>query len=289
MTYRVQLIAPSSGIADAENGLEQSVALLTKHNFIVKKPKSDICINLHFYANTVEKRLEDLRAALLDPDVDIIWMFRGGYGASEVAIECLEIKPSHPKILIGFSDGTVLHTLFNEHYKMPSIHGSGCSSLLGKQAKHIDDIMAILNGSDTEVALHPLTKAAHGFKLTSTITGGNLTVLATLIGTKLHPVTKNKILLLEDVSERGYSVRRDLNHLSQAALLDEVSALVLGDFTESDEHLDFAIEDFCSRNEHIPIFRVSGIGHGDTNTPIVFGSRATINEGLLKASSPFGH
>lgn len=288
MSYRVQIIAPSSGVQDA-NQLAQELANLFVTKGLGVKPALDLFAqNTHYYANTMEKRLEALSSALLDPEVDIIWAFRGGYGASEIAIRCMDIKPSHKKILIGYSDITVLHELFHRHYEMPSIHGPCGTSLLRNQAKHMDDIMVLLNGNDTKIALKPMTKAAEGCDLKSSVVGGNLAVLTTMIGTKLNPYTKDKILLLEDVGEKGYSVRRMLNHCDQAGVLDYVGAIVFGDFTKSDEHLDFAFEDFCARNSHTPMFKIEGVGHGDTNIPVVLGYNAEIKCNSLIISSPFG-
>ncbi len=275
---KVQIIAPSSGVTDADILAKNFAALLEQNNFKVKTPAKNICTGFHFYSNPLEKRFEDFEEALLDPEVDILWSLRGGYGASEVAIKCLDIKPSHPKIFIGFSDGTVLHRLFNDHYGMPSIHGSGGSSLMGNQSKHMGDIVDILNGNDVVIDLEPMTIATHNCALSGKVTGGNLTLLMSMTGTKLAPITKDRILLLEDVGEKGYQVRRALNHLNQAGLLDNVKAIVLGDFTNSDEHLDFALEDFCTRNEGIPIFRAKGVGHGDTNIPLPFGTMASIKD-----------
>lgn len=288
MSYKVQIIAPSSGVKDADRLAQELANLFAAKGFKVKPPIRLFAKNMHYYANTQEERLEQMRSALLDPEVDIIWPFRGGYGASEIAIQSMGIKPSHNKILMGSSDITVLHGLFNNFYKMPSIHSSVGISLLGPLVKHLDKIVAILNGKDTEIALEPITQGAQGFNLKSVITGGNLAVLTTMIGTKLHPETKGKILLLEDVSEKGYSIRRMLNHCAQAGLLDDVGAIVFGDFTKSDEHLDFAFEDFCARNSHIPMFKTQGIGHGDTNIPVVLGYDAEIKNGWLHVYSPFG-
>ena len=288
MNYTVQIIAPSSGVKDADKIAFQFAELLTSQGFKVKPPKDLFGDNKHFYANTVEKRLEQLRSALLDPEVDIIWPFRGGYGSSEIAVQCLGTRPSHNKILMGSSDITFLHGLFNYIYKMPSVHSPVGTTLLDKQAKHMSDIVALLSGRETKIPITAMTSAAKGFSCKSVLTGGNLTVVTTMIGTPMHPQTQGNILLLEDVGEKGYSVARMLNHLKQARLLEKVEAIVLADFTNSDEHLDFAFEDFCSYNNHIPIFRCVGIGHGETNIPITLGFSAVIEDGWLRASSPFG-
>ena len=114
------------------------------------------------------------------------------------------------------------------------------------------------------------------------LTGGNLTVFTHAIGTLLDPVIENKILLLEDVSEPGYKIRRCLTQLEQAGKIAKATAIILGDFIEGDENVDWAINDFIARNPLIPIFRAENVGHGQDNIPIVFGKDATIIGNVLE-------
>ncbi|CEO17372.1 Murein tetrapeptide carboxypeptidase [Rickettsia monacensis] len=62
--------------------------------------------------------------------IKIIWAFRGGYGCGEFVEDCFNIKQKGDKILIGYSDITVLHLLLNNHYNIPTIHDSVLTSLL---------------------------------------------------------------------------------------------------------------------------------------------------------------
>jgi muramoyltetrapeptide carboxypeptidase len=63
--------------------------------------------------------------------------------------------------------------------------------------------------------------------------GGNLSLLAHLIGTKSDIKTKNKILFLEDVGEYLYNVDRLLLQLKRSGKFDKLAGLVVGGFTES--------------------------------------------------------
>ena len=95
---------------------------------------------LGYFAAPREKRLEQLKNAILDPEVKIIAAFRGGYGSTEIVFDCLDIEPTTPKTLIGFSDITALHFLFNQKYKLPTIHGA-----MGiDHARMIEEIINVL-------------------------------------------------------------------------------------------------------------------------------------------------
>ncbi|MES2214647.1 MAG: LD-carboxypeptidase [Pseudomonadota bacterium] len=286
---KVQIIAPSSGCENAEEMIKLAAEMLEEAGFVVKPAMGIWAPGFAYYANSLDFRLASLREAILDPEVDIIWCFRGGYGAGEIASKCLDIKPSHSKILIGYSDITMLHGLFNWHYHMPSLHASVLTSLLPGKAQHhhLEDIINVLAGQKTTLSLSPLTPASYNVSIDSTLAGGNLTVLTTMIGTKLHPKVNGKILILEDVGEKGYKISRYLNHLSEAGMVDEAAAIILCDFTNAGDNLDYAIKNFCSLHQNIPIFRAEGVGHGSQNVPLVFGGVATIEDQNLRIDSTF--
>ncbi|MDR1774275.1 MAG: LD-carboxypeptidase [Clostridioides sp.] len=67
------------------------------------------------------------------------------------------------------------------------------------------------------------------------IVGGNLSVIVSLLGTDFEIDTRNKILLLEDVSEPLYKIDRMMNQLKMARKLDRCSGIIFGDFADSVE------------------------------------------------------
>jgi muramoyltetrapeptide carboxypeptidase len=66
----------------------------------------------------------------------------------------------------------------------------------------------------------------------ATLWGGNLTMLASLVGSDYFPDVKGGILFLEDVGEHPYRVERMLTQLLHAGVLARQKAIVLGQFTE---------------------------------------------------------
>ncbi len=64
------------------------------------------------------------------------------------------------------------------------------------------------------------------------IWGGNLTMLASLLGSDFFPQIKGGILFLEDVGEHPYRIERLLTQLLHAGVLSRQKAIVLGQFTE---------------------------------------------------------
>lgn len=61
--------------------------------------------------------------------------------------------------------------------------------------------------------------------------GGNLAMLASLVGTPYLPLVKGGILFIEDVGEHPYRVERMLAQLLQAGVLAQQKAIVFGQFS----------------------------------------------------------
>jgi len=109
-----------------------------------------------------------------------------------------------------------------------------------------------------------------------------------MIGTKLAPDTKDKILIVEDINEKAYHVHRHLVHLKNAGLLNAVKAVIFGSLTNSDEHVNAAIKHFCEFHiPHVQAFRAENIGHGKVNTPFILGYKASIIGNNFEQKSPF--
>jgi len=282
-TDKIAIIAPASSCDEALGKLKKATELLANQGFSCRYDleifKSDQA--LPFFASSRENRLKQFESALLDNEVKIIWAFRGGYGSSEIAFDLIKIKPSSPKILIGFSDITTLHFLFNQHYGLQTIHGPVITALIEKQASMLLEIISVLEGKNSKLQLIPLNSKSSG-PIEGKVIGGNLTMICNMIGTELHPKTNGTILFLEDVNEKGYQIHRHLLHMKNAGLFNGVKAIIFGDFTESDHSKDAAIKDFYTKYLHqIPVFHAHGIGHGGINHPITIGGEGKITEDYL--------
>jgi muramoyltetrapeptide carboxypeptidase len=64
------------------------------------------------------------------------------------------------------------------------------------------------------------------------LVGGNLSLVAHLIGSVSSFQTKGKILFLEDVGEYIYNVDRMMIQLKRSGMLQQLAGLVIGGFSE---------------------------------------------------------
>lgn len=285
--HKVAIIAPASACAtkeEAEERLEKLISFFKSHGIRATYDENIFAgDSLAYFAASIDERKKQFENALLDPEVRIIFAFRGGYGCSNIAFDFLDVKLPEPKILIGFSDITVLHALFNQYYNMPSIHGP----MDARNPEALEQVMDVLNGAEASIDLDYF-RVDKDAVITGEVIGGNLAVLCSLLGTRLQPKTDEKILFLEDLNERGYQVHRYLVQMYHAGLLSNIKALIFGDFSGSDEHLLPSLKSFVEKYlPGVPVYTTNQIGHGEINRPVVMAAEGKIEEGKLTIQSPF--
>ena len=116
------------------------------------------------------------------------------------------------------------------------------------------------------------------------ILGGNLAVLASIMGTEFFPDFKNSILLLEDIGEQPYRVDRLLNQLKLAKVFNQINGVILGRFVDCYEtdktkksiELNNVIAHYFAELK-IPVLYSFSHGHVKENLTIPFGVKAKIN------------
>lgn len=281
----VDIVAPGS--ACSNEVFLSAVSWVKAQGYVPRFPK-DLLDPQLFIANTDEKRLQHLVAALKSKDSKAVWCLRGGYGAIRLVPELLKIKKlPNKKLFIGYSDVTTIHQWLNQKMNWPSVHGPLLDRLgqnqLSEQNKN--ELIGLLSGQKKEIFfsdLKPLNAAAQkkNLKLTGRIFGGNLTVFCSSLGTALQPKLKDHFLFFEDIGERGYRIDRMLEQLKQAGQLNKCKAVLLGDFllgqeTNGENHVWPVIAKFFEKSK-VPVFSGLQAGHGDIQRPVILNSKASL-------------
>lgn len=284
----IEIIAPSSGfqpdVIDAVKSVADSWGLQARI-------PDDLFGDDLLCANSDEMRFQHLKNALYSNDSRYIWVLRGGYGATRLLPMLNELDPPlKPKLLMGFSDITALHIFLNQKWGWPALHGCVASQIARQKvsAESGDLLKSILFGDQKEdfsYSLKPLNASAQKVQsIQASIAGGNLSLVQSSLGTFWQLDGKDKIILLEDVDEKGYRIDRSLNHLYQAGVFSNAKAVILGDFTGAKEDdgtslVEPVIDRFAS-SLSIPALRIAGVGHGFVNLPVPFGFPVTLQTGL---------
>ncbi len=202
------------------------------------------CLAQHFtYAGEDAGRAQAFWGAANDPSVDVIWAARGGYGAARLLpiLDELTAAQGVPprKLLVGYSDVTVLHEFVRAKWGWATLHAPmpASANFGAYDAVWWKALIDLVNQKHPGPAWgkSPLTWIASppGTPIAGQLIGGNLALWASAIGTPSSPTpASEKILFLEDVGERFYRIDRMITQVRQAGLLEGALAIVLGDFTD---------------------------------------------------------
>lgn len=237
----VGVIAPSSGVTPED--FDKALRNLSDLGLKTKAGKYARARN-GFLAGTDKERLEDLHQAFADAEIKAVWCVRGGYGAARFLPDLnFDLIKKNPKIFIGYSDITALHTAIYQNTGLVTFHGPVAASTYSDYAKnHVADVL-MNPTAPYKVELSPdnvakesslfKTQIITGGKCRGELVGGNLSLLTALAGTDFAlRDTKGKILFTEDVGEQPYRIDRMLTQLRQSIDLRQLAGIALGVFED---------------------------------------------------------
>ncbi len=235
-----------------------------------------------YLADSDVARAAELNAAIRDPHVVAILCARGGYGTTrlldldgEAAIDWATLKDRRVS-LVGFSDITALHqAAFRRGIK--TVHGPVVNQLASLSEEDVTGLFDLLAGESLP-SFEALRCLSPG-RAQGLLTGGNLSVLAALCGTRESPRFAGAIVLLEDVNESPYRLDRALTQLLAAGAFRDVAGIALGDFWRCDAAQGAppvrttAMEVLVERLTPLGVPIVAGmpVGHGSRNAALAFG------------------
>jgi len=244
-TYGIGLYAPA-GFAQEPAALDRAVARLEAigHRVVVDPTCQ---ARWQRFAAPDDERLASVLRMAADPRVELAITLRGGYGWTRLLPRLdFAILARAGKRWLGYSDFTAFQLAALACAKMKSFAGPSATGDFGAQVPSTFTFEHCFGLLDTdryvvECALDgPRKVAASG-----TLWGGNLALVAHLVGTPFFPRIDGGILFLEDVGEHPYRIERMLYQLPHAGVLARQHAILLGQFNEyelngNDGGYDFA-------------------------------------------------
>jgi len=232
-----------AGVVAKAAALRRAARHLGRIGFEVEIDEAALARHQRF-AGDDDARLAALhRIAAARPDVALA--SRGGYGLTRL-LDRIDWSAVARSIAagtrwVGYSDSTAMHLAAIAHkacgHDAPMWAGPHACDDFGRTAEEggIDDITEAcfreaMSGELEAVGFR--TEAGfEGLEARGTLWGGNLTVLAALLGTPHFPKIKGGILFLEDINEHPYRTERTLLQLAQTGVLEAQKAVLLGDFS----------------------------------------------------------
>lgn len=289
------LFSPSGVIASA-TPLRRAAKRLGALGFDVKTDAAALAKYQRF-AGDDDTRLAALhRVASEAPDIAMA--SRGGYGLTRL-VDRIDWKLLARSVeqgtrWVGHSDMTLLQLGLLAHAgarswagplacydfgRAPEEHGE-------KPVEPVDEVtqacfVEAMDGSLEAVGFR--TEAGFdGLQARGTLWGGNLCLLASLLGTRYLPKIRGGVLFVEDVNEHPYRIERSLLQLHQAGVLGAQKAVLLGAFTEFRKSpldrgytLRSAIEHLRSVTK-TPILTGLPFGHVPTKVCLPVGAKVTL-------------
>lgn len=235
------------------------------------------------YAGTIKQRTDDLQRAMNNKEIKAIFCSRGGYGAVHILDKLdFTLFRQYPKWLIGYSDITALHSLFQYN---------GYASVHGLMARHLtlepaDDpctlyLKDLLFGKLPEYYCKP-HKLNQSGTAKGILRGGNLAVLYGLRGTPYDIPPEGTILFIEDISERPHAIERMIYNLKLGGVLEKLSGIIIGQFTEYEEDKSLGKELYgaladITKLYDIPVCFNFPVGHVVNNVPLICGAEVELS------------
>jgi len=278
-------------VASAVNGDRFDRGLAKLAGRLRLRVPGDVKRRWHHLGGTDAQRADELNAALRDPDVRAIILARGGYGLTRILplLDPAALR-ADPKPIVGFSDATAL-LRWAELAGVRGIHGPVIETLPKMSEADLSGMLRMLQ-DPRPLGRLPWRLAPIGIPSAvpraGRLVGGNLTLIANLLGTPWALDARRAIVLIEEVGEKPYAIDRYLTQIDLAQGLAGATGVLIGEFKgctdpplapgeHDDDRAALAVVD--ERLCHLKLGGLRGapVGHGKHNASLPWGARTVLH------------
>ncbi len=298
----VALITPATYVSDPDR---LAMAVRTVRYFgLDPRMGRNVGKRIGYLGGSAQERLSDLHDAFRDPAIKGVLSIRGGYG-SEHLLDAIDygLLRANPKVFVGYSDITALHLAIQKHARIVTFHGPVLISAFTDYTQRgfrralfeKRPLGALTNPPETN-PLRPAhtCRTIRDGRARGPLTGGNLTLVTSTLGTPYEIETRGRILFLEDVDEEPYGIDRMLTQLRLAGKLEQAAGIVFGE-CENCRPRDYkpSYESTFSFGEvldrilgplKVPVLAGLTIGHTDDQLTLPIGLQASLDAGRCELS-----
>lgn len=282
----IGIVSPASAQRDPSR-LERGVRYLETLGYRVELGRHALTQRAYL-AGTDDERLQDLHEMFADRRIDAVFCARGGYGSARLLdrIDYTMIKRSR-KVFVGFSDITALQLALLRRASFVTFSGA-LPSVDMADGFDRESEASFWRAITSTKALGVITQSAplrahKRGRTTGMLMGGNLSIVASLCGTKYMPPTSDAILVLEDIGEESYSIDRLLTQLRLSGVLTDARGVAFGRFTADESRTASTparpVSDILAEfSTHVqgPVLSNLLYGHESKKLTLPFGVRASL-------------
>ena len=298
----IYIFSPSSAVRN-KPAVRRGIARLKAMGHEVELDPSVFATHMRFAGDDATRVAAIGRAAASGADIAIIT--RGGYGLTRLLPQ-LPYKAIAKAIdggtqFVGLSDFTAFQNAVLAETGRTTWSGPAVGEDFGVEGEP-DDIMQACfedlvegQGEGTGWRLPAAEARQELLEAKGVLWGGNLAVLASMIGTPWLPKVKGGILFLEDVHEHPYRIERMLTQLLYAGVLERQKAIVLGHFTNwvpvpHDKGYKMkTVVDWLRQQVKAPVLTGLPFGHVPTKVCLPVGAKVTLAVDGRDAFIVWGH
>lgn len=283
----VGIVAPARKISPGQ--LEPALKILKSWGLKTLLGKNIFSTSHSYLAGNDAQRREDVQHLIDSNEVKAIFSARGGYGSTRI-IEEIDFSPlkNSPKWMVGFSDVTAFH-LRLVGMGIASIHGTMPIFFDQVEAQDsVESLRQILFEGVCDIDFSPGEAANRPGQCTGEVIGGNLSLIVDALNTAAEPVTRNRILVVEEVDEYFYKIDRMFTQLRRAGKLKDLAGLIIGHMTDiKNSELAFGetvqqIVMHAVRDYPYPVAFSFPSGHRNPNMAWIHGGEATLDVSIKK-------
>lgn len=187
-----------------------------------------------YYAGSVAERVADLHEAFRDPTIEAVLCTRGGWGSAELLPYLdAELVRANPKVFVGYSDHTSLHTWMWQECGLATFYGPMVAADWSlADGVDVPSWKAAVAGQEHAFDAGDGLRVLRRGRVAGRLLGGCLAIVEAGLGTSWSfRASEPCVLFLEDIGVKPYQWDRMLQHLRFAGVMERVTGVVLGDMS----------------------------------------------------------
>ncbi len=282
-TIGVVGVSNSLELNDRYETFNKAKSFLEKKGFNIKVGKY-VFEDFYGSCGTKEQKAEDMMDMFQDKDVKAIICLLGGQTCNTfIDLLDYDIIKQNPKIIVGFSDITVLLQTIYKKTGLVTFSGPDFLSFGSKDAEEsFKEFENVFINKSLEKFQSGKKEIIRSGNVSGKLIGTNLGCMMYLLGTNYLPDMDKNILLIESYETSPNECQRRFAHLKQYGMFDKVNGIVIGynyalqkDGNDYPQMEDILLE--YTKEYNFPIIKCNDFGHRMVNSIIPIGVSANIN------------